>query len=123
MNIKSFAFASLALIAATSFSLAHSPMKSTSPVNEANLNAEPEMLHLNFAKPARVLKVVMTHTTADASHEMRIKLPTKDAVKEMHLTPEFMGAGAYKVEWRALGQDGHVIKGAFSFDVANDVAG
>ena len=94
------------------------PMKSTSPANEAELNAVPEMLHLNFAKPARVLKVVMTHSANDESHEVRLELPTKDAVQEMHLTPEFEGAGTYKIEWRALGLDGHVIKGDFTFDVA-----
>ncbi|KPB00641.1 copper resistance CopC family protein [Ahrensia marina] len=118
MKIKTILLGGLTVLFSTFASLAHSPMKSTSPENEAMLDAEPEMLHLNFAKPARVLKVVMTHSTADASHETRVEIPTKDAVEEMHLTPEFMGEGTYKVEWRALGEDGHVIKGDFTFDVA-----
>ncbi|WP_051540957.1 copper resistance protein CopC [Ahrensia sp. 13_GOM-1096m] len=118
MKMKSILFSVFAVLFSTFASLAHSPMKSTSPENKATLDTAPEMLHLNFAKPARVLKVVMTHSTADASNEMRMELPTKEAVEEMHLTPEFMGAGNYKIEWRALGEDGHVIKGDFTFDVS-----
>lgn len=117
MNFRTIAMASVAVFLSTIFSFAHSPMKSTSPANEAKLDAVPEMLHMVFAKPARVLKVVMTHSINDAVHEERLELPTKDAVEEMHLTPEFMGAGNYKVEWRALGTDGHALKGDFTFDV------
>lgn len=117
MNLRTIAMASLAVFLSTTFSIAHSPMKSTSPANDAKLDAVPEMLNMIFAKPARVLKIVMTHSIDDAVHEERLELPTKDAVNEMRLTPEFMGAGNYKVEWRALGEDGHVLKGDFSFDV------
>lgn len=123
MKIKAIILALATIVSTTNFSLAHSPMKSTSPANEEQLAAVPDMLHLTFAKPARVLKVVMIHSTADASHETRVKLPTKDAVEEMRLTPEFMGAGNYKIEWRALGEDGHVIKGEFTFEVTDETAG
>ncbi|MFK7846126.1 MAG: copper resistance protein CopC [Rhodothermales bacterium] len=96
---------------------AHSPLKSTSPENNAKLDNIPEMLHLTFSKPARIVKVVMTHTNGDASHEMKLELPSKEITDEVHLTPEFMGAGEYTVDWRALSEDGHTIKGNFSFMV------
>lgn len=118
MKLKSIILPGLAILFSTSVALAHSPMKSTSPANQAMLDAVPENLHLKFAKPARVLKVVMTHSVDGALHEERLELPTKKAVEDMQLTPEFKGSGAYKIEWRALGEDGHVIKGDFTFDVA-----
>lgn len=101
----------------TSHAMAHSPVKSTSPENNAVLNEVPEMLHLTFSKPARIVKVVMTHTNGDASHEMKLELPSKELADEVHLTPEFMGVGEYVVDWRALSEDGHTIKGNFSFMV------
>lgn len=106
------------MIATTAF--AHSPVKETSPANGAVLETVPEMLHMTFAAPARVMKVTMTHSKNDASHESRLEIPTRDMVEEIHLTPEFMGSGNYLVEWRALGEDGHVLKGTFSFDVAGE---
>lgn len=118
MNLKSIILPGLAILFSTSVVLAHSPMKSTSPENQAKLGAVPEILHLKFAKPSRVLKIVMTHYADDAVHEERLELPTKKAVEDMQLTPEFKGSGTYKIEWRALGEDGHVIKGDFTFDVA-----
>ncbi|KPB02677.1 hypothetical protein SU32_02790 [Ahrensia marina] len=73
---------------------------------------------MNFKSPARILKVVMTHSLDGTSRETRLDLPTRKAIKKIEFTPEFMGAGEYKIEWRALGTDGHVIKGDFSFEVS-----
>lgn len=117
MNFKSALIATTVLILSTTLAFAHSDMKTTSPKNQAKLDAAPEMLHLTFSAPARVMKVVMTHTTADGANEMRLEVPSRELVDEVHLTPEFPGAGAYRVEWRALGEDGHVMTGEFSFDV------
>ena len=100
--------------------LAHSPLKSTSPANEAVLNDVPNMLHFTFEKPARVVKVVMTHTHGNASHEVKLELPNKGMADELHLTPNFMGEGNYLIEWRALSEDGHSLKGNFSFKVEGD---
>lgn len=107
-------------LAVTGSALAHSPVKETSPANEAVLEAVPDMLHMTFAAPARVMKVTMTHSKGDATHESRLEIPTRDTVEEIHLTPEFMGSGNYLVEWRALGGDGHVLKGTFSFQVTGE---
>lgn len=110
----------IALLVFSTSALAHSPVKETSPPDEAVLTSVPEMLHLTFAAPARVMKVTMTHTKAENVHETRIEIPTRDMVEEMHLTPEFMGAGTYLVQWRALGEDGHVLTGEFGFEVTGE---
>lgn len=115
--MKSILFGILAAMLSATLAFAHSEMETTSPENQAKLDVAPEMLHLTFSAPARVMKVVMTHTTADGANEMRLEIPSRELVDEVHLTPEFPGAGAYRVEWRALGEDGHVMTGEFSFDV------
>lgn len=118
--MKKLTFALTIALLLTGHALAHSPLKSTSPANEAVLNDVPDMLHFTFEKPARVVKVVMTHTHGDASHEVKLELPNKDLADELHLTPEFMGKGNYLIEWRALSEDGHALKGDFSFKVDSD---
>ncbi|MEP2980672.1 MAG: copper resistance CopC family protein [Lentilitoribacter sp.] len=115
--IKKFALTIAATLIISCNAMAHSPLKSTSPKNNAELNKIPDMLHFTFGKPARMVKVTMTHSTSDVSHEMKLDLPNKDLVEELHLTPDFMGNGNYLVEWRALSEDGHALKGEFSFTV------
>jgi methionine-rich copper-binding protein CopC len=100
--------------------LAHSPVKATSPANDAVLEAAPEAVTMTFAAPARVMKVSVTHTTKDGSEERKVQVPTRDMLTEIELEPEFSGPGNYKVNWRALGEDGHVLKGSFAFEIAGD---
>lgn len=96
---------------------AHSPLKATTPADGQTVFGSPEILHLVFAKPARVTKVMLKHTSGGMSHENKLKLPSKKFATELMLQPKFKGPGDYEVEWRALGQDGHALKGSFKFKV------
>lgn len=96
---------------------AHSPLKVTSPAAGEILAEAPQSINLTFAKAARVTKVTLTYTNGDISQTDRLELPSKKFITEMALTPELKGAGTYKVDWRALSEDGHAIKGSFSFTV------
>lgn len=98
--------------------LAHSPLKTTSPAADEVLAKVPEHINLIFAKPARVTKVTLTHTNGDRTHSDRLQLPSKKFITEMALTFEPRGIGDYKVDWRALGEDGHALKGSFGFRVS-----
>ena len=109
----------LALVTALSqAALAHSPLKSTSPQNNAELTVIPEGITMTFGKPARITKVTLTHTAGENSHADKLKLPSKKFETNFELMAEFRGKGAYKVDWRALSKDGHALKGSFSFTVA-----
>jgi len=110
------AFAFL-LAACAPFALAHTPSESTHPVDGATLEAVPEMLHVKFAEPTRVVKVVLTHTGPEGTHETRLAPPSKEPTEMLHLTPELPGTGEYALTWRALGADGHVVTGSFTFRV------
>lgn len=111
----------LALVFATTLSnaaMAHSPLKSTSPKNNAELTVVPEGITMTFGKPARITKVTLTHTSGENSHADKLQLPSKKFETRFELMPEFRGKGVYKVDWRALSNDGHALKGSFSFSVA-----
>lgn len=101
-------------------SFAHTEMGMTEPADGAVLNAVPEALELRLMVPARVMKVEMIHSSGDASHTIAIDIPTREMVETIRLMPDFMGAGAYEVHWRALSVDGHVMAGTFSFTVAGE---
>ncbi len=98
--------------------LAHSPLKSTSPADKAALKVLPDGITMTFGKPARITKVTLTHTHGEANHADKLELPSKKFQTSFQLTPTFRGHGNYKVDWRALSEDGHALKGAFSFTVA-----
>ncbi len=95
--------------------LAHSPLKSTLPTDKAQLTKAPDDIQLTFGKPARVTKVVLVRI--QDGEETRLKSPTKSFAKVFNFTPTIDGSGLYEVQWRALGEDGHALKGAFEFTI------
>lgn len=99
--------------------LAHSPVETSSPTDGQLLAAVPGELVLNFANPARVLRVEVTHSTTDASatHTQDLDIPSRGLTDSIILVPPSMGAGTYLVEWRALGEDGHALDGTFTYTV------
>ncbi|MFN3225817.1 MAG: copper resistance protein CopC [Hyphomicrobiales bacterium] len=108
----------LMLMAAPAY--AHTEMGMTEPANGAVLDAVPDALDLRFMAPARLMKVEMIHSNGDTAHTVAIDIPTREMVESIRLVPDFMGAGAYDVQWRALSVDGHVINDSFSFTVVGE---
>ena len=118
--MRRFALGLALLLGLTTAAFAHSPLKSTSPLDQAELGELPKVINLTFAKPARITKVTLTHVNGEANHTDRLELPKKKFTKVFDLKPEFRGAGTYQVNWRALGRDGHALKGEFEFTVSGE---
>lgn len=118
--MKSLLRATLALAVFTMPALAHSPLKQSVPADGAVLETAPDTLDLTFGSPARLVKVVLIHKVGDMTAEKKVAIPTRSPVTDIQLEPEFDGPGEYSVQWRALGDDGHVIKGDFSFEVTGN---
>ncbi len=99
----------------TSQALAHSNTKMTVPNNEAILDEVPETISIYMTKKIRLTKVEMQHE----DHEiLEIDISEyKSFQTDFTLPIKPMGTGIYNITWRALGQDGHPIKGAFQFTV------
>ena len=95
--------------------MAHSPLESTSPMNEATVTVMPPEVTMDFKGDIRLTRVAITH--AD-THTMDMDLGDQTTfMQEFTLPMHDMGAGIYVVEWRGLGADGHALNGTFSFTV------
>lgn len=84
MNTLLTALFSFAILLTATSSWAHSPVEAIIPVDQAQLETVPERLQMNFKSPARILKVVMTHSLDGTSRETRLDLPTRKAIKKLN---------------------------------------
>jgi len=105
----------LAAAAALIFPLAvwaHAKLLSTSPAAGAELGAAPKVLTLDFNESVKlaVLKV--------SSDGKDISVPYDGGATAAHVAVPLppLAPGTYQVKWSALtADDGHVVKGTFSF--------
>ena len=110
---------------------AHSPLEFSIPKNGALIDNAPNELVLSFKSPAKLIKVkVAEKQSAEKSSFFKKFLGTKqnneyilhkDISKELNLShiltlPE-LPPGKFIITWRAMGEDGHVLKGNISFEI------
>ena len=94
---------------------AHSKQETTVPANNAVLTEAPAELVLKFDKPMRITKLALTDQ-AETDYEVQRTDQMKHVLKLVaQLDP--VPNGEYQVEWRGLSEDGHPMKGTFSFTV------
>lgn len=112
-----------------SLSLAHSPLTSMTPQDGSLLSKAPSQLELAFKSPAKLIKVEMIRLSGNSNISVFESLFADYEGDEIILDGDFLMKvteehviglpplknGHYLVMWRALGADGHVIKGNFSF--------
>ena len=92
---------------------AHSPLLRSVPENDARLEYAPTEIRLAFQK--QVKRVLLRLTGESLDHKLR---PTSSAASNEHsLTLPELSAGNYTATWRAIGKDGHVMKGSITFSV------
>ena len=95
--------------------MGHSKQETTVPANNAILKEAPAELVLNFDKPMRITKLALTDQ-AGKDYEVQRTDQMKHVLKLVaQLDP--VPNGEYKVDWRGLSEDGHPMKGTFSFTV------
>jgi methionine-rich copper-binding protein CopC len=85
--------ASFVLFFGAGLGWAHSKQETTVPANNAVLTEAPTELVLKFDKPMRITKLALVAQLDPVPH------------------------GEYQVDWRGLSEDGHPMKGTFSFTV------
>ena len=94
---------------------AHSKQETTVPANNAVLTEAPAELVLKFDKPMRITKLALTDQ-AGTDYEVQRTDQMKHVLKLVaQLDP--VPNGEYQVDWRGLSEDGHPMKGTFSFTV------
>ena len=93
---------------------AHTPLKTSVPVADASVPA-PKSIELTFGGDVRLTSLTLTDSAGAAKHTDSVPIEIATAFSlNIHepLTP-----GAYKVVWRAVGGDTHIISGEFGFTV------
>ena len=113
---------------------AHSPLATLSPKDGSVLEQAPTEVKMVFKSLVKLIKLEMQKLSSDERSSLFVELHKKDLIykdKNIALDTHFLmkkskqyliglpalDAGDYFIKWRALGEDGHVIKGEFRFKV------
>ena len=110
---------------------AHSPLSSSSPQNGETLDVSPAEIVMEFKSPAKLIKVELTKSKDKQEKSLLGGLFGGDDGEPVPLGKSFLmsmnkrqvipmpslGEGDYSLSWRAMGEDGHVIKGELTFKV------
>ena len=110
---------------------AHSPLSSSSPQDGETLDAPPIEIVMDFKSPAKLIKVELKKSNKKQGNSFLGGLFGGDDGESVPLGESFLmsmskrqiipmpsfGAGIYLLSWRAMGEDGHVIKGELTFKV------
>ena len=113
--------------------LAHSPLQRANPTNGAVLEAPPTEFKMLFKSPAKLIKFeIFQKAQNDNKKSSLLKSLFKNSDRkliEINYKPLLVlseshsiklpniNVGSYEVYWRAMGEDGHVLKGILTFEV------
>lgn len=95
---------------------AHSSQQPGTPRDGETLSAAPEIVRLKFSGPMRitVLKLV-----GPAGEVPLTRTDGMQPVTALEASPTGdMAPGAYEIEWRGMGEDGHVMEGTIDFTIS-----
>jgi methionine-rich copper-binding protein CopC len=98
----------------TAAAYAHTKLAATAPAADASV-AAPRAIELTFAGDVRLTSVSLTDSSGAAKRLDAV--PTDVASKFTLAVHEPLAPGGYKVVWRAVGGDTHIITGEFGFTV------
>ncbi len=113
---------------------AHSPLVSSFPQDGETLDVPPTEIVMTFKTPAKLIKVNLTKSSGKQAKSLLgglfggddgevVSLGTSFLmnIDERHMiTLPLLQSGDYLLAWRALGEDGHVIKGDFTFTISGN---
>jgi len=93
---------------------AHTPLKESSPAADASVPA-PKAIVLTFGGDVRLTAISLTDSAGTAKH---LDAPPAITGAMFRIAVhESLAPGAYKVVWRAVGADTHIVSGEFGFTV------
>ena len=108
----------LALPPAAMMAHAHSPLLSTSPGDGSVVAAAPDAIEMNFRGKAQLIRFRLTGADG-AQVDLGTDHLRLEASRHLISLPS-IGGGEFTAAWRAMSEDGHVLKGTFSFTVKGD---
>jgi len=112
--IKQLAVFCLLVSLAPAVAMGHGEMMQSTPKSGASLSAVPEAVVLNFTESVRVTAISLERDGEEAEIGWERDLTPTDAVTVPLLE---QSPGRYRLDWRALGADGHPMSGSLEFTV------
>jgi len=113
------AVTAMALAARPISALPHLKLLRSSPAADTVLISSPDAIRLYLSEPTQAPVSKITLATA-AGAAVALSAVTRDSTKDAPLVAKLVkpiGNGAYKVTWKAMSKDGHVVDGTFNFRV------
>ena len=99
-----------------SVSFSHSQLSEILPKDNVTYVKVPSQINMKFNSLVKLVKIVMIRV--DKKEKINLDLTSlNDRAKEHSLPMPKLSSGKYRIEWRALSQDGHIIKGKSDFEV------
>lgn len=111
------ALAAVALFASGSSAWAHAALTKSTPGNREVLARSPSRVHLQFNEKVEA-KFSTVSIEDDKGRKPALAAPVASPGNAFGLdveVPSMLPAGRYKVHYRVLSQDGHVIERSFAF--------
>ena len=113
--------------------LPHSPLKLSNPMDGASLSKAPTEYKMLFKSPAKLIKFEIfqkeENNNKKSSSLKGLFKKSDGKLIEINYKPSLVlseshsiklpkiNFGSYEVRWRAMGEDGHVLKGILTFEV------
>jgi methionine-rich copper-binding protein CopC len=97
---------------------AHSALTSSSPADGTVVAAAPAEIEMMFRSVAQLIRFRLTGADGNDVTLGEDHLMVKARRHQVELPP--IGTGDFTARWRAMSEDGHLLKGDFSFRVGND---
>ena len=99
-----------------SVSFSHSQLSEILPKDNVTYVKVPSQINMKFNSLVKLVKIVMIRV--DKKEKINLDLTSlNDRAKEHSLPMPKLSSGKYRIEWRALSPDGHIIKGKSDFEV------
>ena len=103
---------------------AHSPLKSVDPIDKAILTEAPTEYKMIFKSPAKLIKFEILKQAEEKDKKpslLKLNYKPSKLWYESHVVKlPNISNGFYEVRWRAMGEDGHVLKGTLNFEVKGE---
>jgi copper resistance protein C len=117
LNLLLAALLGAVLAVAPATVTAHSLLLEASPAADALLSGPPTEIALRFNN--RVEKRLCTILLVDARGEsLRAEVRIDGPADRLNAPAPALGPGTWRLEWRVLSTDGHVVTGRYSFRIA-----
>ena len=109
----------LTVTASPSAAMRHLRLVKAFPSSDTVLTKSPDAVRLWLSEPAEVPATTISLATATGAL-IAMSPVTRDHAKDaplVALIPQPLANGAYKVTWKAMSKDGHVVRGTLAFTV------